>query len=285
MPDEDLRVWPDIGDRDEIDYLVAWRMSRADLATMPNLKAILCTGAGTEQWQKPGIEVPIVRLADPEMANEMAAYALAWVIRHQRGFRDAEASQRKGAWEAPPYKQPYEYHVGVLGYGEIGSRIGRAFASLGYQVNAWTRSGRDEPNVNHFAGIDELDSFLAASDAVINVLPSTDATSGLLTADRLAQFRDGSIFVNVGRGTILASESDLIAALDQGPLAAAVLDVTDPEPPVQGSPLYTHSSVTLTAHLSGATQIRSAASLIAANVARLRAGDPAFPLLDRSIGY
>jgi len=285
MPDEDLRVWPDVGDRSDVDYLVSWRMSRADLDTMPNLKAILCTGAGTEQWQKPGIEVPVVRLADQEMANEMAAYALAWVIRHQRGFSEAEASQRRGEWEAPNYTQPYEYHVGVLGYGEIGSRVGRAFADLGYQVNAWTRSGRDESGINHFAGTDELDVFLGQSDAVINALPSTDATIGLLTADRLAKFRDGSTFVNIGRGTILADEADLLRALDTGPLGAAVLDVTDPEPPVEGSPLYTHEAVTLTAHLSGATQIRSAAQLIAANVARLRAGEPAFPLLDRTRGY
>ncbi len=117
------------------------------------------------------------------------------------------------------------------------------------------------------------------------MLPSTSATAGLLTADRLAQFVPGSIFVNVGRGTVFADEADLVAALDNGPIAAAVLDVTAPEPPAHDSPLWTHPAVTLTPHISGMTQVRSAATLITANIARLRAGEEPFPLLDRSLGY
>lgn len=285
LPDEELWFWPEVGDPEEVEYVIAWIMSRKDLATFTNLKAILCLGAGTEQWQKPGIDTPVVRLADPTMANEMAAYCVAWVVRHHRGFARAESTQRDGLWEIPERTLTYNFRVGVLGYGEIGSRIARAFADLGYPINAWTRSGRDEEGVNHFAGVNQLDEFLAASDAVINVLPSTEATTGLLTRDRLRSFMSGSIFVNVGRGTVLASEADLVDVLDNGPIAAAVLDVTSPEPPESDSPLYQHHAVTLTAHISGMTQIRSAAQLIAANIARLRTGDPAFPLLDRTRGY
>lgn len=286
LPDEEIRVWPEVGDLSEIDYLVSWVMSGDDLAKLTGLQAILCLGAGTEQWQKPGIpDVPIVRLVDTEMANEMAAYALAWVIRHQRDFAQAELSQRVGEWKIPPHPQPYEYRVGVLGYGEIGSRIGRAFADLGYPVNAWTRSSRADPNVTQYCGIDQLEAFLSQSDAVINVLPSTGATRGLLNAARFEQFADGALFINVGRGSVIADEVELVDALDTGPLAAAVLDVTSPEPPAQGSPLYTHPGVTLTAHLSGTTQVRSASKLIAANINRLRAGEDPFPILDRARGY
>lgn len=286
LPDEELRVWPDIGDAADIEYLIAWVMSAGEVASLSNVQAILCLGAGTEQWQQIDMPaVPVVRLVDPAMANQMTAYALAWVIRHQRDFARAEAWQRAGTWKIPPHAQPWQYRVGLLGYGEIGSTIGRAFAGLDYQVNAWTRTARDHGAASTYAGFDQLAAFLGNSDAVINVLPSTEETNGLLTAARFDQFTEGSVFVNIGRGSVLHDEAELIAALDHGPLAAAVLDVTNPEPPVDGSPLYTHPAVTLTAHLSGTTQVRSAARLIADNVARLRAGQEPFPVLDRSRGY
>lgn len=284
LPDEDLRFWPDVGDPADIDYLIAWRMTAEEMVPFVNLEAILSLGAGTEQWQVPGIDVPVVRLVDTEMSSEMAGYAIAWVLRHQRKFVEIEQSQRAAEWSVPDIKQPYRYHVGVLGYGEIGSRIGRAFLDLGYPVNGWTRSGRTDEAVRHYAGLDELEIFLGASDAVISVLPSTSATIGLLGAERLAQFREGSLLVNIGRGTVL-DETALITALDLGPLAAAVLDVTDPEPPEANSPLWSHPAVTLTPHISGMTQVRSASKLIAANIKRLRAGEEPFPLLDRARGY
>lgn len=282
---EELWFWPDAGDPEEVEYLIAWVMSRKHLATFTNLKAIFSLGAGTEQWQKPGIDVPIVRLADPAMANEMAAYCVAWVVRHHRGFGEAERLQRAGEWKIPDRKLTAEFRVGVLGYGEIGSTIGQAFVNLGYPVNAWTRSGRDDSTVTHYSGEEQLGDFLANSDAIINVLPSTDATTGLLDANRLRQCAPGALFVNVGRGTVLSSETDLVAALDDGPLAGAILDVTNPEPPANESPLFQHPAVTLTAHISGTTQVRSAARLVADNIARLRAGEEAFPLLDRGRGY
>jgi len=284
LPAEDVRLWPDVGDPTEVDFVIAWQMSAEEMAPLVNLQAILSLGAGTEQWQVPGIDAPVVRLVDPEMANDMAGYCVAWVLRHQRRFAELEDAQQSHQWEVPDWTQTYAYSVGILGYGEIGSRIGRAFRDLGYPVNGWTRSGRTEEGVQHFAGLDELAAFLGASAAVISVLPSTSETVGLLDSERLAQFAKDAVLINVGRGTVL-DESALIDALDTGPLAAAVLDVTSPEPPTDDSPLWTHPAVTLTPHISGMTQVRSASRLIAANVARLRSGEPAFPLLDRSRGY
>lgn len=286
LPNDDLRVWPEVGAPEDVEYVIAWVMPRSALAAFTNLKAILSLAAGTEQWQKPGMpDVPVVRLADPSMANEMAGYALAWVIRHQRRFADAEKSQRAGEWEIPPYTQPWEYRIGILGYGMIGARIGSVFADLDYQVNAWSRSGGSDEAVSHFKGLDELDDFLGASDAVINVLPSTPETQGLLDAERFSKFVPDSVFVNIGRGTVIADEADLIQALDCGPLGAAVLDVSSPEPPAADSPLFGHPDITLTAHLAGMTQVKSAALLIADNIVRLRRGEPPFPLLDRARGY
>lgn len=283
---EDLRWYPDIGDPAEIEFVVAWLMSRRELNELPNLKAILCLGAGTEQWQKPGMpDVPVVRLADPAMADQMAAYAVSYVVRYQRGFAGVEAAQSERSWTIPTTPQTWSYRIGILGHGTIGARIGEAFAALGYPINAWTRTARHTPGITHFAGEGELDAFLAASNVVINVLPSTESTTGLLTRERFDQFAPDALFVNVGRGTVIESDDALVAALDQGPLGAAILDVTNPEPLGEDSPLWDHPAVTLTPHLSGVTQVRSAAQVVAANIARFRAGEAVEPLLDRTRGY
>lgn len=282
----DVRWYPDAGDLSEIEYLIAWLMPRADLAAMTNLKAILCLGAGTEQWQKPDTpSVPVVRLADPKMADAMAAYSISWVVRHQRGFRVLDENMAQHRWKMPPVRPSWTYVVGILGYGNIGSRIGRAFADLGLGVHAWSRSGGDDADVVHYAGVDELDDFLGSCDAIVNVLPSTPDTRALLDADRLAAFKPDSLFVNIGRGNVLASDAVLIDALDHGPLEAAVLDVTEPEPPADDSPYFDHPKVALTGHCSGQTQVPSAARIVAANLAKLRAGETVEPLLDRSRGY
>lgn len=278
-------LWPDIDHPAEVEFLIAWMMRRSDLSSFTNLQAILSLGAGTEQWQKDGTpEVPVVRLADPEMSSEMAAYALYWVLNFQREFAKANGQQGEKVFKQPVYTQASEFPIGILGYGTIGARVGQAFLDLGYPVNAWSRSGGASESVTHYQGLQQLDGFLANSMAVVNVLPSTPATTGLLNAARLSAFAAGSVLVNMGRGTVVDNQA-LMDALDNGPLRAAVLDVTSPEPLQQDSPMWTHPNLHLTPHIAGSTQVRSAARLIAANIKRMRAGEEAFPLLDRGRGY
>ena len=182
-------------------------------------------------------------------------------------------------------QSPRQHRVGILGYGTIGRRIGRAFSDLGYPVNAWSRRGSNDANVTSFAGLDALESFLGSCDAVINVLPNTEATSGLLTADRFAQFTAGATFINIGRGTVVADENELVDAVESGLIGAAVLDVTNPEPPSGSSRLFSHPRIQITPHVAGATQIPTAARLIAANITRIRNGEDPFPVVDPSTGY
>lgn len=290
LPDEELLLWADVEetlDRDAVEMVAAWRMKRDDLQSFPNLHTILSMGAGTEQWQSDGTpSVRIVRLADPAMSDEMAAYALHWVTHFQRGFDAVYSPADVSNWGsgALPVPAPHQYRVGILGYGTIGRRIGRAFTDLGYPVNAWSRSGTDDPAVTSFAGTEQLASFLDSCDAVINVLPNTPATSGLLTAERFEQF-SGATFINVGRGTVVASEDDLVAAVAAGHVGAVALDVTNPEPPSASSPLFGHPRIRITPHVAGSTQVPSAAELIAANITRIRNGEEPFPVVDPATGY
>ncbi len=286
LPDEELWLWPDCPDPTAVEMLVAWRMRRQDLATFTNLVTILSMGAGIDQWLQEGSpETQVVRLADPAMADEMAAYAVHWVSHFQRGFDkrfESAGLDRWGVNTAPPANM---YNVGVLGFGQIGRRIGRAFYELGYRVNAWTRSGVDDDWASSFVGVESLSAFLSDCDAVINVLPNTAATAGLLDAERFGQFRAGATFINIGRGTVVADEEDLVAAVDNGQLGAAVLDVTNPEPPAPNAPILSHPRIIVTPHISGMTQLATAAKLIADNISRIRQRDQPFPTVDRTAGY
>lgn len=285
LPDEDIRVWPEIGDPAEIDLVVAWRMPREALTSYTNLRAILSVSAGAEQWLRPGVpDVPVVRLADPAMSSDMAAFCLHWVIRFHRNFDQVAANQQRREWRQIPYESPSRHHVGILGYGTIGSRIGAAFADLGYAVNAWSRTSRDSDGVNHFAGNDQLEAFLASSHSVINVLPNTPETTGVLNRSTLSMLPQGAVLINVGRGNAVVEE-ELLQVLDDGPLEAAVLDVTDPEPPTPESPLFEHPRVHLTSHVAGLTGVTTSAQLIAANITRIRSSETPFPLLERDRGY
>lgn len=295
LPNEELHLWPDCGSSADVEYVLAWKMPVEDLARFPNLRAVFSLGAGVDQWRSLADhdvlrDVAVVRLVDPAMADEMAGFALHWVLHYQRAFDKMAGLQAKHRFEQPPYTAAEEYSVGILGHGAIGSRIGRAFADLGYPVNAWTRTppgNPDEPEAyqpNHYVGREALTNFLGASRAVVNVLPNTDDTTGLLSPEMLTSFQEGALFVNIGRGTIV-NEYDLVVALGKGRPGQAVLDVTAPEPPLKTSPLFDHPKVVLTGHTAGATLIASASRVIAANIQRLRQGEAAFPLLDRDRGY
>ncbi len=290
LPEEQLVRWPHVDEPTEVEFVIAYTIDAEDLASYQNVQAVLSLAAGAEQWQTTAMaealgDTPIIRLHDPAMSDEMAGYALHWVLHYQRSFNQMASLQRHHRFEQPSYNEAADYRIGILGYGTIGERVGRAFADLGYPVNAWSRSGGvSSDRLTHYAGHDELNDFLATSDAVINILPSTAATTGLLTAERVTAFRPGSLLINMGRGTLIAEEV-LLQALDDGLLAVAVLDVTHPEPPADDSILFDHPKVVLTGHVAGNTLVGSASQAVAANIRRLRRGERAFPQLDRGRGY
>lgn len=285
LPGMSIQQWPDIEDPDTIRYAVVDEHPAQDLHRYPNLRAILAFSAGVEQFRSPDYpDVPVVRLTDDTMSNEMAAYVLHWIVYFQKRFDAYRDQQTRADWRELPYTPAHQYRVGILGFGMTGRRIGEVLAAVDYQINAWSRSGGDDEGVIHFAGVESLDAFLASSDAIVNLLPDTADTKGLMNADRFAHFRPDAIYITIGRGTTTDQEA-LVAALDDGRLHAAVLDVTAPEPLPDGSPLWNHPNAHITPHVAGYTHVTSASQVIAANIRRLESGQEPFPILDRRRGY
>lgn len=244
------------------------------LAGMPSLALVHSLWAGVDRLLADATlppDVPVARMVDPAMNAAMAETATWAVLALHRGFFAYAARQREGRWQPHAQRRADEVAVLVLGRGEMGGSVGARLAALGYRVEYWYR-GR------------ELAPLLGAADIVVNLLPLTPATRDLIDARFLAALPAGASLVNLGRGAHVV-EADLLAALDDGRLRHAVLDVFCHEPLPPGHAFWAHPRVTVLPHAAAATDPRSASAVVAANLRAWRDGRPVAHLVDRGRGY
>jgi glyoxylate/hydroxypyruvate reductase A len=277
------------GRRIDARYAVVWLPPAELFAVEAGLRAVFNAGAGVERLlAMPGLpaNLPIVRLVDAGMAPKMAEYACFYVARITRGLDRFGGPSALRDWNADrPRGRPPT--IGVLGLGAIGAHIAQAARLFGYPVRGWSRTPKKLEGVECFAGAAQLAGFLAGTQILVDALPLTEETRNLLDRERLSQLPAGGHLINVGRGATIVDE-DLLAALDAGHLASAVLDVFRVEPLPAEHPFWRHPRVTVTPHLSGPTPRQPAARQIAEAIALLEAGSPVNALpgyVDRARGY
>jgi phosphoglycerate dehydrogenase-like enzyme len=169
--------------------------------------------------------------------------ALLAVLREIPGF---VAAQQAGRWDSHTTDTLDGKAVLVLGAGDLAAGFRRRAEPFGATVTVVGRSAREGVH-----GIDELDELLPGADAVVVMLPLTQATRGLIGEQELGRMRDGAVLVNAGRGPLVRTDA-LVAELDVGRLRAA-LDVTDPEPLPEGHALWSAPGLLLTPHVAGST--------------------------------
>ncbi len=174
----------------------------------------------------------------------------------------------------------------VIGLGGIGTEAARTAAALGMRVFATRNSSREGPEFVERVGLSsELLELAAEADFVVNALPLTDATRGMLDAEFFAALKTGSVFVNVGRGGTVVT-ADLLVALESGQVSAAGLDVTDPEPLPPEHPLWQRDDVIITPHVSGSGGSREPHTvLLKENLRRFAAGERLLNVVDPARGY
>ncbi len=287
LPDLDFRIHPDTRDRTEIEVVLAWKPPHGLLATFPKLRLICSLGMGVDHLlDDPRLPrfVPIARLVDSNMAEQMSEYALYAVLHFHRRFDQYERFQRSRLWQELPLPHTAQRRVGIMGLGVVGLDCARKLAGLGFRVLGWSRTPKQEPGVECWHGREGLPHFLAGSEIVVVTLPLTPDTSGILAADTLRLLPQGSYIVNIARGGLVV-EDDLLQALDTGHIAGAFLDVTEREPLPAESPLWCHPNVRLTPHIAGLTNPQTGADPIAENIRRLRRGEPLLDLVDPARGY
>ena len=288
MPEMDIKVYPDEGDVDKVEYAVVWKHPPGILNQYPNLKAILSLGAGVDHIiSDPDLPdgLPIIRLVDKKLTHEMCLHSLHWVLHFHSDQYLYRIQQSNRKWIQQSSVQSEDRTIGIMGFGNIGNSIGDLLINLDFNVIGWgARKKESLVGIEYFFGKDQLSDFLSKTDILINVLPLTENTTDIITKKELENLPKGSFIINIGRGGII-NEKDLLLLLDDGHIAAAALDVFVKEPLPENNLLWSHPSVYITPHIAGQSNPKSAANTIAENIYRINKGESPYPIYSKENGY
>lgn len=259
------------------------------------LAAVLDAHAGIEWVQLPwaGIELQVDAVrAHPERvwtcgkgvyAEPVAELALTLLL---AGFRGLGAYARASSWEGPLGRNLVGARVVVVGGGGVTEALLRLLAPFGGAVTVVRRRPALMDGAAVVVGSDQLDAALAGADAVVLALALTPETDGLVDRRRLDLLADDAWLVNVARGRHVVT-GDLVAALRDGALGGAGLDVTDPEPLPDEHPLWSLPNVLITPHVGNTPTmaVPLLSARVTANLRRWAAGEPLLGAVDAELGY
>ena len=291
-PQHGIRLWPErVGDPDDITYAAVWRPPHGLLGSFRNLKAIFTLGAGVDDvLTDPNLpQVPIVRIVDPDLTMRMTEHVVLHVLKYHRQQRLYESQQRERLWRDHDQPAASEVAVGVLGLGVLGSHAAMVLQRLGFRVAGWSRTAKSLPGIETFSGQAGLEAFVRRTEILVCLLPATPATEGLINLSLLRRLKyDGALgggyLINAGRGAVQV-DADILAALDEGPLKGATLDVFPSEPLPAASPLWLHPKVTITPHNAAWSSPRAIVGNILRQIDRAELGIALDNVVDRNRGY
>lgn len=287
LPEVEVRLWDDPGDKAAVEYAVVWQPPPGGLKTFPNLKVIVSMGAGIDHvLRDPELprHLPIIRTVGPDLTQRMREYVLLHVLRFHRRLPDVEASSRRREWNQIITPTAPNRRIGMLGLGNMGADCARHLAHIGFAVHGWSRRPKTLDGVTCHHGPAGLTELLRQVEILVCLLPLTPHTEGILNKETFAQLPPGACLVNAGRGQHLVEE-DLIPALDSGQLGGATLDVLHVEPAADDHPFWRHPKILLTPHIASLIDPEAGARIIAANLKRFMAGQPVPDMVDPAQGY
>ena len=287
LPGVDIWEWQAAeGQLKLADHAVVWSPPQAFIDEQTQLQNLFNIGAGVDALLK--LQLPsqlnVVRLNDAGMSVQMAEYVCHAVIRYFREFeyyaQDAQA--KRWSFRKPAVRS--EFAVGILGAGVLGSKVAAALKQFEFPVNVWSRTAKQLPGVQSFAGDTQLPQFLNASRVLVNLLPLTADTEDILNRTNLSQLQVGSFLINVARGKHLV-EQDLLDLLEEGHMAGATLDVFRVEPLPQDHAFWQHPKITITPHTSARTLRDESIAQIASKIKAVYSGQPIEGRVSRERGY
>lgn len=285
LPDLEFYHCSESIDPEKIRYLLTWNVPD-DVSRFRNLEVLFSLGAGIDQFRPETIpdRVKLVRMVEDGIISMMQEYVVLGVLALHREILAYREQQGRGLWQALATPQATDRRVGFLGLGMLAQAAIDRLKPFRFPLAAWSRSKKVVEGVACFHGDDQLGDFLRGTDILVCLLPLTEQTRGILNGKLFSLLPVGARLLHVGRGPQL-DQAALVEALDSGRLAAAMLDVTDPEPLPEGHALWSHPKVIITPHIASVTQPHTAAQSIIENIRRHRAGKNPVGLVDRTLGY
>lgn len=275
----------------DIEHAVVWKPRPGLLAGLPRLRTIFNLGAGIDALVADrGLpDVPLVRIVDADLTARMTEYVTFNVLRCHRREWEHRAAQAGRRWISPEQPAAAEVRVGIMGLGTLGRDAAEVLARLGFRVAGWSRSAKAVAGIEGFVGEAGLDTFLARTDILVALLPLTGETRGMLNRRLFAGLaRDGRLggpyLINAGRGG-LQVEADILAALDDGTLAGAVVDVFETEPLPPESPMWSHPKLIVSPHNAADSDPDAVSRNVVAQLRRLARGEALEHVVDRATGY
>jgi phosphoglycerate dehydrogenase-like enzyme len=247
---------------DAFDVLVCSGFWRNDLiGRAPKLRYVQSISAGTDQYDKQAFAKAGLTLASAAGVNARAVsdHAMALILSLSRRMWDARDNQHKKFWRgmqgdtAQREDELGEQTLVVVGLGKIGNRLARLAKAFDMRVLGVRRDPAAGGDADEVHSLDKLKTLLPQADYVALCCPLTPETEKLINAETMKLMKPGAALVNMARGRVV-DEPAMIAALQNGQLAMAALDVTVEEPLPESSPLWSLPNVVLTPHSAGETR-------------------------------
>lgn len=214
----------------------------------------------------------------------MAEYAICYMLVHERNVFQCHALQQKKQWKMPRASLLRGKRVGIMGVGSIGTAVAEAAKFFNMHTSGYSRTSSPRASIDQMFGSDQLLQFVEDLDYLISVLPDTPDTAHLLDARVFNAMKPESVFMNVGRGSVV-DENALVEALDGKKIAGAVLDVFQQEPLPQNHPFWKTAGLIITSHIAALSYPEDIAPLFIDNYRRFATGNPLKYQIDFARGY
>lgn len=285
-PNLDVEIWPEVNNKERVNFAVAWNHPQNVWHHYPNLRVITSLGAGADHLVNDDSipqGISLARTVTHSLKSDMADYVLTSVNNLLQNNHLYFQQQLNAEWKPHQAISKKSVVAGVMGLGEIGQFTADLLVRNGFNVTGLSRTIKDLEGVKTFTN-SETDQFLSETNILICLLPLTPETEDILNLDLFKKLSKPAFLVNAARGEHLVEE-DLLYALDTDILKGAVLDVFRDEPLPDRHQFWNRKNIIITPHIAAISDPKETADQILENYKRTLSALPLINKVESDRGY